>query len=403
MRILIASDLHYPTINGIATFGRNLAQGLAADGHEVVVVAPSQTGRAGEEMDGNYRIIRTMSLVFPFYQNLRVSMSPAREIKTIVKKFKPDIIHVQTPLGIGLGAIQAAKKFDIPLVATNHAMSENLIDNMRLLAPFAKQIDFILRQYGNRFYSNADYVTLPTTAAIHMVKSQSFSKPHAAISNGVDLSQFEPGKVGPEVREHFGIPPRVPVVMYLGRLDAEKHVSVLIRAAKRLTVQKFQVVVVGFGNDLDRLEDLAGQLGISDRVTFTGRVDEDDKADLLRTASIFVMPSPAELQSIATLEAMATGLPVLAVHAGALHELCIDGKNGLLFPLDDDEVLAEHLGKLLDHPKLRTQMGEASLELARHHDLATTIKSFEELYERVAKNHKKEEATQPALAGVETD
>jgi glycosyltransferase involved in cell wall biosynthesis len=402
MRILIASDLHWPTINGIATFGRNLAQGLAADGHEVMVVAPSQTGRASEEMDGNYRISRTMSLVFPFYQNLRVSMSPTREIKDIVKKFKPDVIHVQTPLGVGLGAIAAAKKYDIPLVATNHAMSENLIDNMRLLAPFAKQIDFILRQYGHRFYGNADYVTLPTTAAIKMLKSQSFNKPLIAISNGVDLSRFEPGKASAEVRERFGIPARVPVVMYLGRLDAEKHVSVLIKAANRLTMQKFHVVVVGFGNDLDRLEDLASNLGIKDRVTFTGRIDEDDKADLLRSASIFVMPSPAELQSIATLEAMASGLPVVAVKAGALHELCVDGKNGLLYPLDDDKAMADRLAQLLDHPKLRLEMGKASLELARTHDLGTTIKAFEGLYEKVLRTHA-QEAKQPELAGARTE
>ena len=105
MRILIASDLHWPTMNGIATFGRNLAYGLAERGHEVIVVAPSQTGKKGVETDGNHQVVRTASVVFPFYQNLRVSLSPNREINRLTKTFKPDIIHLQTPLGVGLGAV----------------------------------------------------------------------------------------------------------------------------------------------------------------------------------------------------------------------------------------------------------------------------------------------------------
>src|SRR4051812_31894184 len=105
MKILMASDLHWPTINGIATAGRTLAQGLAENGHEVLVVAPSQTGKKYHETDGLYKVTRTSSLVFPFYQNLRISLSPNREINKIVKEFAPDVIHVQTPLGVGLGAV----------------------------------------------------------------------------------------------------------------------------------------------------------------------------------------------------------------------------------------------------------------------------------------------------------
>jgi len=325
MRILIASDLHWPTMNGIATFGRNLAQGLAERGHEVVVVAPSQTGKKYEEQDKNHRVVRTASVIFPFYQNLRVSLSPNREINEITKQFKPDIIHLQTPLGIGLGAIGAAKKYHVPLVATNHSMSENLIDNLKLLAPFARQIDYILREYGSRFYGNADYVTLPTVAAIRMLKPDSFAKPYVAISNGIDLKRFHTGQPTPEFYERYNIPMNVPIVMYLGRLDSEKHVSILLRALQHLDPKlRYHAVVVGDGNDLSHLVEVATDLGLEERVTFVGRIDEADKPMILRTGTIFAMPSPAELQSISTMEAMASGMPVVAVNAGALYEL---GKN----------------------------------------------------------------------------
>ncbi|MEO8691410.1 MAG: glycosyltransferase, partial [Candidatus Saccharimonas sp.] len=80
MKILIASDLHWPAYNGVATFSRNLAKGLAERGHEVVVIAPSQTGRKSTEVDGNYLIYRTRSVIFPLYQNFRISPTPQREV-----------------------------------------------------------------------------------------------------------------------------------------------------------------------------------------------------------------------------------------------------------------------------------------------------------------------------------
>ena len=389
MRVLIASDLHWPTINGIATFGDNLASGLVTAGHDVAVVAPSQTGRPYEEMHGNYQIFRTSSLIFPFYQNLRVSVSPQSEIKKIVKQYNPDVIHVQTPLGVGMGAIAAARKFNVPLVATNHSMSENLIDNLKLLAPFAKPIDRILREFGSRFYSYADYVTLPTMSAISMLKPDSFAKPYAAISNGVDLERFQPGPSDPGLRERFGLAAKLPVVMYLGRLDAEKHISILVKAAAAaMQKQPFQVVIVGSGNDLDRLEDLAGELGISQHVVFTGRLDEDDKPAILREADIFVMPSPAELQSIATLEAMASGAPIIVGNAGAVYELGEEGKNGYLFAVDDVTDLAGKLTQMLASGKKLQDMSRHSVEIAHRHDLGRTISAYTDLYVKVAHEYR---------------
>jgi glycosyltransferase involved in cell wall biosynthesis len=384
MRILIASDLHWPTINGIATFGRNLAQGLAERGHEVVVVAPSQTGKKYEEKDQNHRVVRTASVVFPFYQNLRVSLSPNREINEITKHFKPDIIHLQTPLGIGLGAIAAAKKYHVPLVATNHSMSENLIDNLKLLAPFARQIDYILREYGSRFYGNADYVTLPTVAAIRMLKPDSFAKPYVAISNGIDLKRFHPGRVTPEFYDKYNIPMNVPIVMYLGRLDSEKHVSILLRALQHLDPKlPYHAVVVGDGNDLDHLMEVATDLGLEDRVTFVGRIDEADKPMILRLGTIFTMPSPAELQSISTMEAMASGMPVVAVNAGALYELVKPEENGFLFDIDDYEMMSSGIGELLADPARVKSMSARSKEIVSKHDMSVTLDKFEELYAEV--------------------
>ena len=102
MKILIAADLFPPVINGVSTFSSNLAAGMAARGHEVVVIAPSQTGKKHTETVDGYTIERTASLVFPFYQRLRVSTTPGREINKIIKNFEPDVIHIQMILAIAI-------------------------------------------------------------------------------------------------------------------------------------------------------------------------------------------------------------------------------------------------------------------------------------------------------------
>lgn len=391
MRILIASDLHWPTTNGVATFGRNLAYGLAARGHEVLVIAPSQTGKRYQEIDRNHRVARTTSLTFPFYQkNFRISVSPYSEVKSIIQNFKPDVIHIQSPLGIGRAAIGAGKKMGIPVVATNHSMPENLIENLKLLAPFARPISYILKEYGERFHRNADYVTMPTQAAIDMFNSNTstLKVPLAAVSCGIDLSEYKPGPVAKDFRERYGLSKDKPVVLYVGRLDSEKHLYVLLRAFT-LLLEKMnaQLVMVGHGNDAENLQQLARELRITDKTIFAGRVSDEDKYMFYRCGTVFAMPSPAELQSIVVLEAMATGLPVVAVNAGALYELCQDGRNGFLTETDNDRMMAEKLLEILQDKTMHKRMAEESLKIAKTHDITHTIDRFEHIYKEVITAH----------------
>jgi glycosyltransferase involved in cell wall biosynthesis len=389
MRILIASDLHWPTINGVATFGRNLAHGLAARGHDVLVVAPSQTGKRYEETDRNHKVARTASLQFPFYQNFRISVSPYSEVKKIIGDFKPDVIHIQSPLGIGRAALGVGKKFGIPVVATNHAMPENLIENLKLLAPFARPINYILKEYGERFYGNADYITLPTQAAIKMFDKimEEVQVPVKAVSNGIDLSRFKPARPNKTFKQRFGIPDK-PIIMYVGRLDGEKHIQTLIKAAQRVLAElEVHVVIIGHGSDAENLKSLAERLDIAKHITFTGRVEDVDLPKLQACGDVFAMPSPAELQCIAMLEAMACGQATVAVNVGAVYELCQDGRNGYLAEVDNDEDMATKLLKILSDKKLHSNMSKESIAIAKTHDLGFTLTQFEQIYQQLVDAH----------------
>ena len=383
MKILIASDLHWPTINGVATFSRNLAQGMAARGHEVHVIAPSQTGKKCKEIDGNYVVHRTASVPFPFYQNFRISLNPSKEVKKIIEEFDPDIIHIQMLMWIGQAAMKYGNKNGIPIVSTNHAMPENLMDNLKLLAPVSRPINYILTEYGARFHAKSDIVTLPTQSAIDMFKaSDKVDAPMYAVSNGIDLSHFTPSKVPVELYEAFGLPRDKKIITYIGRLDAEKHLWVLVEAFRNVAadVDDVHLMIVGGGTDEENLMRLVQKYDLEDRVTFTGVVTGDELAELHRVGTVYVMPSPAELQSIATLEAMASGQPVVAVDAGALRELCQEGRNGYLCERDNVDEITTGIRAIVTDDKKRAAFSKESLAIASTHDIQATYDRFEEIY-----------------------
>ena len=179
----------------------------------------------------------------------------------------------------------------------------------------------------------------------------------------------------------YGVPRR-PTIAYVGRLDKEKNLDVLVRALPRVRrrISDAQLMLVGTGDQRHRLESLAARLGVADALICTGFVDDADLPAGYAAADVFVNAGTAELQSLVTLEAMATGLPVLGAEASALPHLVHHEDNGFLFPPGDHGTLAEHLVTVLsDHTRAKA-MGVRSRALAEEHDIARTVAAFEQLY-----------------------
>jgi glycosyltransferase involved in cell wall biosynthesis len=415
MRIVISSDLYWPTVNGVSTAARTLALGLAEHGHQVLVLAPSQTGEHHIEKDGKTTIVRLKSTIFPFYHNqvdplpekrriagvsipslpiyasngFRICLAPRREIKQALDQFKPDIIHNHMRIMIGQEVLRYAQLNDVPLVGTNHVMPENLMDNLKLVAALNKPINRVTKLLG-RAIVKADYIIMPTQSAIDMSFTHDELKklkvPVEAVSNGIDLSQFSSQKASPALYKKYGLPKDQPTIMYLGRVDAEKHLSVLLEAFARIQCGTGAcLVIVGAGTDESNLQLLAEKLGVHQHVVFTGRIPDKDKPGLLRLATVYCMPSPVELQSISTLEAMASGQPIVAVDAGAVKELCQDGRNGFLCEKDNVDQIAVGLEKLVTDKTLHDQYAAESLAIAKTHDIAHTLERVEAIYQEVIK------------------
>ncbi|MDR0397927.1 MAG: glycosyltransferase [Candidatus Nomurabacteria bacterium] len=415
MRIVISSDLYWPTVNGVSTASHTLALGLAKRGHQVLVLAPSQTGEHYIEEDGDTEVVRLKSTIFPFYHNqidplpprreivgvsvprlpiytkngFRICLAPRREITKALDIFKPDIIHNHMRIMIGQEVLRYSRLNNVPIVSTNHVMPENLVDNLKLVAPFSKQINRAIKFLG-RAITQVDYIIMPTQSAIDM----SFTKeelrhlkvPVQAVSNGINLSQFAAKKAPASIYAKYGLPKDQPIIMYFGRVDQEKHLGVLLEAFAHIRgVTGSSVVVVGAGTDEANLRERAKELRISSHVVFTGRVPDEDKTPLLQAATVYCMPSPVELQSISTLEAMACGQPVVAVDAGAVGELCQDGRNGYLCEKDNVDQIAVGLERILTNKTLRAKFAAESLAIAKTHDITNTLKQIEEIYQKTIK------------------
>lgn len=382
MKIVLACDTFAPDINGAARFAERLAGGLVRNGHEVHIIAAafdSSEGPRIENHDGvNMIVHRLRSHRVPQHKTLRWTepWGMTGKIGKILEEVKPVALHIQSHLMVGRFAYAAAKKQNIRVLATNHVMPENLI-RYSLLPKFlhGAAMKLIWADAG-RMLRKMDAVTTPTKRAAELLEKAAGVSNVLAISCGIDASRFA---------NDSAVQNEKPVALFLGRLDDEKRVDVLLKAVAKLTeYPTLRVDLVGDGGERDLLKKLAQNLGIADRVSFLGHVTDEELPGIYERATVFVMPSIAELQSIATMEAMASGRPVIGADAMALPHLIHDGDNGYLFPPNDVDALADRLRRVLGANQAElNRLSENSLHLIQSHDIQRTLSIFEDLYQGI--------------------
>lgn len=394
LRILMGVDTFPPEINGAANFSSRLAAGLIERGHDVQIESPSHTnreqGRRVEHHDGADMVVhRIYSWRWYPHDWLRFvlpwrSQAHAARLLDLVK---PDVVHIQSHIVVGRGLARQAKKRGIRVIATNHFMPENLLDHT-LLPKFLQRtaVDIAWADAAKTYRLVAEITSPSRKAADFLEKAVHIPFVHA-ISCGINASDYTPSFA----------PRKQNRIVFVGRVTAEKHIDVLMKAVAALDpALDAQLDIVGGGDLLEHLKKFAKELGIADRVAFTGRVSDQELRRILTDGSVFAMPSIAELQSIATMEAMASGLPVVAADAMALPHLVQDGENGYLFKPDDIADLAAKLTQVLTLPPDQYRaMQDKSLEFIVPHDIQRTLNTFEALYrgEKVV-----DPVTDPSLA-----
>ncbi|MFI6881856.1 glycosyltransferase [Streptosporangium canum] len=383
-RVLIGTDTYPPDVNGAAYFTHRLAGGLAERGNEVHVVCASEEGAARTEHVNGVTVHRLRSAPVLVHPTMRISV-PTR-LDRLMAAIAPDVVHVQGHFVVGRAAISAARRAGVPVVATNHFMPDNLFQFAHIPGPLRERAGDLAWRDFRRVFSRADRVTTPTRIAAGLLTGKGFARSVEPVSCGIDLSRFQPhAEPKAWARGAFGLPDR-DTVLFVGRLDEEKRLDELVRALPYiLNGTDAQLALVGTGGQRAALEKLAARIGVGDRVFFLGFVPDEALAQAYAAADVFAMPGVAELQSIATLEAMATGLPVVAADAMALPHLVRPGENGRLFRPGDVQGLARHLNDLLCSPGLRGAMGAASRAIALTHDHQASLARFEAIYQEVTR------------------
>jgi glycosyltransferase involved in cell wall biosynthesis len=297
------------------------------------------------------------SLPAPRYPELRMALPDVVAINRAMRQFKPDLVHCATEFVIGRLGMWAADRIGIPVVTSYHTNFRQYAD-LYGLRPVAGMIE----RYLGRVHANAWRTYTPSVAARDEL-SRLGVREVEVWGRGVDTVRFNPERRSAHLRVRLGLQSAF-TFLYVGRLAPEKSVHVVLRAFARLTEKLgrdvVRLVVAGSGPAEAALRESAPP-----GTTFLGNLDRTRELPALyATADAFAFASTTETLGLVVLEAMASGLPVLAAPVGGVAEHLRDGENGLAFPANDDAALAEAMHRMATTPYLREDLSEGALRTA---------------------------------------
>ncbi|HEX8994166.1 MAG TPA: glycosyltransferase [Candidatus Paceibacterota bacterium] len=365
---------------------------LVRRGHEVMVVGPRYipadyevvgrpVPRAGEEIVDGMRFMRLPAPKLPHSPTGQSHVAiPSGASLRAMEAFKPDVIHTHGPYGVGLEALRASKRLRVPLVGTNHTPIEEYY-------PVGKSL---MRSYDAWYYNHCDFMTTPYAELIDHMRGAGFHKPARELPNPVELSMFRAPHADEKtaIKQELGF--RGPVVMYCGNFYAGKHVDVTMRAIAELipTFPTLIFVVVGRGEEEGNLHTLANRLGIEEHVRFTGFVQMEHLMPYYQAADVFAIMSTVDTQSIALMQAFASGTPAVGARARGLPDF-LPEHCGFLVEPGDVKACAESIHTLLLDTNLAERMSREAVLFVKQFSPDVIAHRWEEVYEHAIGNYRK--------------
>lgn len=371
MRIAIFSEVYAPMVSGVSLVVQRLARALEQRGHVVRVYAPAYPSEA-PDADGA-TVFRAPSRRLFLYPEVRWGFPDAAEIRADFAAFRPDLVHVATEFAMGLAGLRLAREFEVPVIASAHTDYERYASRYHLewLMPAGWQ-------YLRWFYGQATRVLCPSRSYERHLHLRGVR--HTAIwSRGVDRQLFAPARRDEAVRAEFGVGPDQPMVLYVGRLAAEKNLDLLLEAWRQLGPREdgARLVLVGTGP-------LEGELRarMDAGVVVAGVRTGPALAACYASADLFAFPSSTETFGNVLLEAMSSGLASLAVRAGGVMEFAEHDVNAWLVAPDSTSALVDGLRHLLDDAVLRRRLAAGGEGTAAARDWGSIFTGVVLEYER---------------------
>ena len=343
MKIGIFTESYKPYTSGVVTSISTFKDELTRLGHDIYIFAPSYPNY-DEEEDNVFRYFSIPAPTNPGY-TLALPVHPG--MLSLMKKLQLDIIHVHSPFTLGRVGLHYARKFDLPLLFTYHTRYDQYVHYVPMAKDLVKDVTI---KYSRHFCNECDHIIAPSHEIESIIRSFLVTTPISVVPTGIPLDKFQGGDSG-WLRRNYPIPPHHRILLYAGRLSQEKNVPFLIESFCKIkrTRPDTTLVLVAGGPLEEELKDLVLSMGLSEQdVVFTGQLPFESLVNAYYSSDLFVFSSLTETQGLVLVEAMAAGLPVVAVRASGVREMVRDGVDGLLTGEDRDEFAAAAIRILQD-------------------------------------------------------
>jgi len=377
MRIALFTDTYLPQVNGVSRTLARLVRSAERRGHTVALVTPRFT----EETDSPAKLhLGLPGLPVPFYPELRLCLPLPGAVRRGLDSFAPDLVHVATEFTVGMAGVQWAAEAEAPLVTSFHTDFPAYLSGYGFAG-----LENLAWQYLRRFHRKARRTFCPSRATLEQLRGQDFHPRLSVWTRGVDGDRFHPSLRSEEVRRRIA-PDADRILVYVGRLAPEKRLDLLLEAFGRIRAAEREagrrrtgLVIVGDGPDSERLREEAGP-----GVHFTGYLSGRELAEAYAAGDVFAFPSDTETFGNVVLEAMASGVPVVAPARGGVLDTVVPGETGLLCPPGDPAAFAETCRELLEDGERRRRLAEGSRSAAESRSWKAIFDRLFEEYGQVA-------------------
>jgi glycosyltransferase involved in cell wall biosynthesis len=359
MNILMVSNTFTPHVGGVARSVQAFMAEYQKQGHDVLVVAPVFEGMPEKEEN----VIRVPAIQNFNGSDFSVRLPIPSFLFGVLDRFRPDIVHSHHPFLLGDTALRIAALHNVALVFTHHTMYEQYTHYVPGDSPALKR--FVI-ELSTGYANLSDQVIAPSESAREVLRQRGVVTPIEVIPTGVDVKRFARGD-GAKFRAERGIPTDVFVVGHVGRLAPEKNLVFLAEAVCEFLkgFEQAHFLVAGVGPSEAEIKGLFKKAGMDSRLHFAGILQADELASAYRAMNVFAFASRSETQGMVLTEAMAAGIPVVAVDAPGVREVVVDGHNGRLLPTLDPREFSSALSWVASlSPAERRNLEDSARETA---------------------------------------